>query len=345
MTNSSFLVHPSSLRVVMMATGPFAVPTFRALLEPRDCYQLLALVTRPEREAHTRDKEQPAAHLMGAMAVDLGLPVFAPDDINSPEAQAELTSLAADLFIVCDYGQILSRETLALARLGGINLHGSLLPKYRGAAPIQWAIYHGETETGVTVIHMTPQLDAGPCLVQKSTPIDPEETALDLEPRLAELGAKAVLEAIDVLDSGRVATAVPQEPKLATKAPRLKKTDGLVNWSREAREIRNQVRAFQPWPKTYTFWRRADGEPLRLILEDVAMVADEVVKVTLAGERRPPPGTVISVDKQALMILCGQGAILPQIVQPAGKRAMSIGEFLRGHPVREGDRFGDANGE
>ena len=333
----------SALRIVMMATGPFAVPTFRALLGPPDRYQVVALFTRPEREAHTRDKQQPAANLMRAMALDLDLPVYEPEDINAPAAQAELTQLSADLLLVCDYGQILSRETLGLARLGGINLHGSLLPKYRGAAPIQWAIYHGETETGVTVIHMTPRLDAGPCLVQKSTPIDPNETAMDLEPRLAELGVSAVLEAIEHLETGRGGVAIPQDPKLATKAPRLKKSDGLVDWFRSAQEIRNQVRAFQPWPKTYSFWRRPDGEPLRLILEDVAIGTEEVVQATLAGETRPAPGTVISVDKQALMILCGQGAILPQIIQPAGKRAMSIGEFLRGHPVQAGDRFG--NGE
>ena len=338
--HSAFDIPHSSMRIIMLATGPFAVPTFRALLGPPERYQVVALVTRPEREAHTRDKQQPAANLMQAMATDLGLSIFAPEDINSPEAHAQLKPLDPDLFIVCDYGQILSRDTLAVARLGGINLHGSLLPKYRGAAPIQWAIYHGETETGVTVIHMTPRLDAGPCLVQKSTPIDPDETAVDLEPRLAELGVSAVLETIELLESGRAGAAILQDPRLASKAPRLKKTDGLVDWSRSAREIRNQVRAFQPWPKTFTFWRRPEGEPLRLILEDVAVVAEEVIKVTLAGERRPPPGTAISVDKQSLMILCGQGALLPQIVQPAGKRSMSIGEFLRGHPVREGDRFG-----
>jgi methionyl-tRNA formyltransferase len=253
-----------------------------------------------------------------------------------------LAGLNPDLFIVCDYGQILSRDTLALARLGGINLHGSLLPKYRGAAPIQWAIYHGETVTGVTVIHMTPRLDAGPCLVQKRMQIGPDETAMDLEPRLAELGVSAVLEAIELLESGRAGAAIPQDPKLASKAPRLKKTDGLVDWSRSALEIRNQVRAFQPWPKTYTFWRRREGEPLRLIFEDVAVAADEVVKVTLGGHSRPAPGTVICADRQSLMILCGQGALLPQIVQPAGKRSMSIGEFLRGHPVREGDQLGNA---
>jgi methionyl-tRNA formyltransferase len=300
----------------------------------------LALFTRPERPSHSRDKQRPAASLMRALALERGIPVDAPDDINSPETHASLARFSADLFIVCDYGQILSDATLRLARLGGINLHGSLLPRYRGAAPINWALYHGETETGVSVIHMTPRLDAGPCLVQKRTAIDLNETAIDLEPRLAEIGAPAVVEAIEILESGQAAKACPQDSARATKAPRLKKDDGLVDWSRTAIQIRNQVRAFQPWPTTYSFWVRAQAAPVRLIFDSVAVADENVVKVTLGGEVRPQPGTVISADKSSLMILCGEGAVLPQIVQPAGKRTMSIGEFLRGHAVREGDRFG-----
>ena len=172
------------MRLVMMGTGPFAVPTFRALLASP--HEMLGLVTRPDKPAHRREKSP--ANPMREVALQHRLKVFEPESINSPEAQAWLGELAADLFVVCDYGQILSRDILSLARLGGINLHASLLPKYRGAAPINWAIYHGETETGVTVIHMTPQLDAGPCLVQHRTPIGPDETAPDLETRLAELG-------------------------------------------------------------------------------------------------------------------------------------------------------------
>jgi methionyl-tRNA formyltransferase len=340
MADSSFIPHGSLIRIAVLANGPFALPTLRALLEPVDRNPVVGLLTRPERPTRGRDKQQPAASLMRALATDCGLPIYAPADINSREAHEQLKRLDADLFVVCDFGQILSQETLAITRFGGINLHGSLLPKYRGAAPIPWAIYHGETETGVTVIHMTPHLDAGPCLVQKRTSIGPNETSEDLEPRLAQLGVSAVHESIGLLASGRADdVAIPQDPKQATKAPRLKKEDGLVNWSRTAAEIHNQVRAFQPWPKTYSFWRRALGDPVRLIFDDVAPAAEEVVKVTLAGHPHPPPGTVISVDKEALMILCGQGALLPQIVQPAGKRSMSIREFLRGHPLREGDRF------
>jgi methionyl-tRNA formyltransferase len=326
----------------MMATGPFAVPTFRALAEPPDRFQILALFTRPERPQHGRDKHQPAASLMRALAEARELPIYSPESINAPESHEVLRRLAADLFVVCDYGQILSEETLALARLGGINLHGSLLPKYRGAAPVNWAIYHGETETGVTVIRMTARLDAGPCLVQVRTPIDQDETAGDLEPRLAALGAPAVLEAIELVASGESGSGIPQDKQSATKAPRLTKADGLVDWSRTAAAIRSQVRALQPWPTTYAFWLRPEGDPLRLIFDQVAAADEEAVKVTLLGRERPPPGTVIAVDKDMLMILCGKGAILPQIVQPAGKRTMTVSEFLRGHSLRIGDRFGIA---
>jgi methionyl-tRNA formyltransferase len=298
---------------------------------------MLALFTRPEKEAHTHGKSLPAAGFMRALAEDAGVPVFAPASINSAEAHAELARLAADLFVVCDYGQILSSETLGLARWGGINLHGSLLPKYRGAAPVQWALYHGDAETGVTVIHMTPKLDAGPSLVQRRTPIDPDETAIDLEPRLAELGMPAVLEAIDMLTATQGLAGVPQDSMQATAAPRLRKEDGRVNWTRDAEQIRNQVRAFQPWPTTYTFWRRASGGPLRIILEDVKFVEN----VQGGHARRPAPGTAVFDGDGQLAIVCGKGAILPQIVQPAGKRAMSIGEFLRGHAVKQGDRFGE----
>ena len=164
-------------------------------------------------------------------------------------------------------------------------LHASLLPKYRGAAPINWAIYHGETETGVTVIHMTPQIDAGPCIAQARAAIGPDETAADLEPRLAELGARLICETIDRLEAGRV-EAIPQDAALASKAPRLKKTDGLIDWSRPAAAIKNQIRALEPWPKTYTFWHRPDGPPLRLILGPASVVQIIVVRASRLHRRR-----------------------------------------------------------
>jgi methionyl-tRNA formyltransferase len=317
-----------SLRIIMMGTGPFAVPTFRALLDSP--HNVLGLVTRPDRPVHRREKAP--LNPMREVAKDHGIEVLEPESINSAEAQAWLTGKAADLFVVCDYGQILSRETLRLARLGGINLHASLLPKYRGAAPINWAIYHGETETGVTVIHMTPQLDGGPCLVRFLTRIGPRETAPELEARLAENGVPAIRNAIAILTRDQATNVALQDPQLATKARRLRKEDGAVDWSRSAVAIFNQVRALQPWPKTYTYWQRSEGEPLRLILEKVTpLPVDETSTAT--------PGIVLTASNDALIIACGHGALQIDQIQPAGKRAMSAAEFLRGHQVHPGEFF------
>jgi methionyl-tRNA formyltransferase len=259
------------------------------------------------------------------------VPIFDPEDINCESSRARLLAYGADLLVVCDYGQILSRATLATARLGGVNAHGSLLPKYRGAAPVQWAIYHGEAETGVSVIHMTPELDAGPVVAQDRTPIDPDETAEQLERRLAEMAGRLVSEVVDSLESGRLAE-LPQDAAQASRAPRLKKSDGLIDWSRTAGRIKNQVRAMQPWPKAFTYWRRPSGPPLRLIVGSVSAVA---------GAPPPaPPGVVLEAGENRLAVAAGEGVVDVQEVQPAGKRMLPAAEFLRGYQVKPGDQFG-----
>ena len=174
------------MRLIMMGTGPFAAPTFRTLYDSP--HEMAALATAPMRTHRGKEVAPPSS--LRAIAAEHNTPILDPEDANSAESQARLAALRADLLVVCDYGQILAPKTLAVARCGGVNLHASLLPKYRGAAPIQWAIYHGETETGVTIIHMTPQLDAGPCIAQLRVPILPDETAGQLEPRLADAGAE-----------------------------------------------------------------------------------------------------------------------------------------------------------
>jgi methionyl-tRNA formyltransferase len=232
---------------------------------------------------------------------------------------------------VCDYGEILRPETLATARLGGINLHGSLLPKYRGAAPVQWAILRGERETGNSVIQMTPGLDAGPCLGQDRTSIDPDEDAGQLEARLAELGAQLVCRVVADLAAG-TARPIEQDRSLASKAPRLKKEDGLIDWSRSAQEIKNQVRAMRPWPRAVTFWHRAEGEPLRLNVDRVAVVDAVGADAASAG--------IVVVAADRLIVAAGDGALELLEVQPAGKRAMSTNDFLRGNRVQAGDDFG-----
>jgi methionyl-tRNA formyltransferase len=255
-----------------------------------------------------------------------------------------LASLTPDLLVVCDYGEILRPETLATARIGGINLHGSLLPKYRGAAPVQWAILRGETETGNSVIQMTAGLDAGPCLGQQRTPIDPEEDAGQLEARLAAMGALLVCRVIDELEAG-TAQPVSQDAQLASKAPRLRKEHGVIDWSRSAQEIKNQVRALRPWPRAYTFWHRAGAEPVRLTIDRVAVDPSTAGVTSVTPQPATPPHTSATPGKvlentARLIIATGNGAIEILELQPAGKRSMSAAEFLRGYRVPHGDRFG-----
>jgi methionyl-tRNA formyltransferase len=313
------------MRVVLLGTGPFALPTLQALYDSP--HEVLAVVTRPPRALHRKSSAE--AQPIRAAALARPSPVLDPEDINAPAAVAALAALQPDVLVVCDYGQILRPAALAAARWGGVNLHASLLPRYRGAAPINWAVYHGESETGVSVIHMTPELDAGPILAQARWPIRPGDTAAALEPVLAALGAPLVLESISALAAGR-ATALPQDPALASRAPRLKKDQGRLDWRRSAVELDRQVRAFQPWPKSFTTWPRSGGEPLRLILDEVT---------PLAGSPPAPPGTILAAHGEQLRVATGQGALEVHAVQPAGKRRLSAGEFLRGYPLRPGDRF------
>lgn len=314
------------MRLVMMGTGPFAAPTFQALYGT--AHQVLALVTQPPRETHTHRHPPPSPTRL--VAEQHGTPILSPEKINTPEAQTELARLKPDLFIVADYGQILSDETLAIAPLGGINLHGSLLPKYRGAAPINWALYHGDSETGVTVIRMTPRIDSGPALAQARTPIEPDEGAVALELRLAELGAPLVCRTIDALAAGTLAS-LPQDPALATKARRLRKTDGIIDWSRSAQAIKNQIRALEAWPKSFTFWHRKNSEPLRLI----------VGRVTVVPGRFKASGFVMPAEHGELVIATGDGnALMLHEIQPAGKRMLPAAEFLRGYPLFAGEFLG-----
>ncbi len=317
------------MRLIMLGTGPFAVPTLRALVNSR--HDVLTVVTRPP-QGHT-----PTASPLQRAGQELNIPIWSPPTVNSTESQSRLASFTADLLVVCDYGEILRPETLATARLGGINLHGSLLPKYRGAAPVQWAILCGESETGNSVIHMTAGLDAGPLLAQQRTPIDRDEDAAQLEERLAAMGAAAVLEVIDGLESGTTKPII-QDASQASKAPRLKKEQGAIDWSRPAQEIRNKIRALRPWPRAFTYWHCAGADPLRLNIDRVAVVP---TTAGVASATPQTPGAVIESSPR-LLIASADDALEIQELQPAGKRSMPAGDFVRGNRVTIGDRFGPA---
>ncbi|MHB8952605.1 MAG: methionyl-tRNA formyltransferase [Pirellulaceae bacterium] len=324
------------MRLILMGTGCFAVPTFQALLATS--HDVVAIVTRPVPPARGRQKG-PINPVREAFA-GLGIPILEPNDINDATVREQLSQWEPDLFVVCDYGQILSSQTLAISHRGGVNLHGSLLPKYRGAAPVHWAIWQGESETGVTVIHMTPHLDAGPCLAVARTPIAPDEDAPTLEHRLSLIGVSAVLQAIEMLAAwdGEAPLGTRQDASQATRAPRLKKSHGNVDWSQAASRISNQVRALRPWPGTFTQWLRADA-PMHLLLERVSV--DDLGSSSVGTA----PGGVVRVDGQTITVATGHGCLTIHRLKPAGKRVMEAGEFLRGYPVRIGERFGDSAAE
>lgn len=309
------------MRIVVMGTGPFAVPSLRALHASE--HQVLCAASRPPRGRRAK----PAPVFVAAE--ELGVETWLPETVNCDEARAKLAAFKADLLVVCDYGEILKPATLAATRLGGINLHGSLLPKYRGAAPVQWAVFNGDAETGNTVIQMTPGLDAGPALGVQRIPIDPDETAGELEARMAELGAEIVLEVVAQLAAG-TASPVSQVKSQATKAPRLTKEMGLIDWARSATGIKNQVRALQPWPRAFTAWQRTEGEPMRLILHRV--------RADVEATPSDAPGTVVQCEG-TIAVATGDGLIFLEDVQPAGKRMMSVADFLRGSAVRVGERM------
>ncbi len=322
----------SSLRIVVMGTGPFAVPMFRSLVASP--HEIVAVVTRPDRAPPGRT---PPPNPMREAATAAGIGILDPERVNEPTVVASLAALRPDLFVVCDYGQLLSRDLLAVPPLGGINLHGSLLPRHRGAAPVQWAIREGDPMSGVSVIHMTPALDAGNVIVARETAVGPRETSAELEPRLAELGAGAVLDAVDRMQaavaSGGSAEGIgiPQDAARATRAPRLSKQDGLVDWSQPAATIERLRRALEPWPRLTTFFTRGDGQRQRLVLDDVEVV----------DAPGGMPGTVLDTADGRIVVACGGGTALAITrLVPEGRRGMAAADYLRGSPLAAGAILG-----
>ncbi len=323
------------MRIVMMGTGVFSEPTFESLLINKK--EVVALFTQPdkamgEEKASTRQ----VGKGMKTIALQHHIPVFQPFKINSDEGLAILRDLRPDLFVVAAYGQILSPEVLGIPTRGGINVHASLLPKYRGAAPVQWTIANCEKETGVSIIQMSPTLDGGNILATVVTPVSPEETAGDLEARLSILGATIALEVIKKMEHGPV-TGVPQDISLATKAPKLRKDHGNINWELNALQISAHIRAMQPWPTAFTLWKRNEQPPVRIMISKAIPAPDSTTSLA--------PGTILepSKDLNMMQVVAGNGTILNVLeVQPAGKRKMAAAEFLRGRHWFLGDSLARA---
>ena len=305
-----------SLRLVFMGTAAFAVPSLRALAASR--HPIVAVYTQPARPAGRGMRPRPSP--VQETAERLGLPVRAPASLRDPQVQAEFAALEADLGVVAAYGLILPKAIIDAPRLGCINLHASLLPRWRGAAPIQRAILAGDEETGVTVFQIEPSLDTGPILAAARIPIAPEDDAASLHDKLAELAARLVVQVVDDLAAGRI-EARPQSEEGVTYAPKIDKAEGELDWSRPAAELARRIRALNPAPGC---WTQIQGQRLRVL-------AAEVVE----GQGRP--GEVLD---DRLTVACGEGALRLTRVQRAGGRPMSAAEFLRGFPVPAGTRLG-----
>jgi len=308
------------LRIVFMGTPDFAAATLQALLDSPD--RVVAVVTQPDRPKGRGKKLTPPP--VKVLAQASGIPVLQPTKIKTQEFRDELASYKPDVVVVTAYGRILPPALLDIAPHGCINVHGSLLPAYRGAAPIQWAVINGDCETGVTIMQMDEGMDTGNILLTDSIPIADDETAGSLFPKLAVLGGKVVRQALILLKEGRL-TATVQDDARATVAPMLKKEDGRIDWQKSAREIHCLIRGLDPWPSAYCFLH---GKRLQLF-------APEVLHQTSNAE----PGTLLAADRRGLLIATGRDCLLVREVQPEGKKRMTVEAFLCGCPVESGTRL------
>jgi len=305
------------LRIIFMGTPDFAAATLRALIKGPD--EVVAVVTQPDRaKGRGKKMSSPPAKVL---AESLDIPVLQPTKIKTADFRNGLLTYRPDLIVVAAYGRILPKALLELAPLGCINVHGSLLPQYRGAAPIQWSVINGDQETGVTIIQMNEGMDTGDILLQEAIQTKPDETAGSLFDKLAALGGTTLLKAIKGLQDGTI-IPVSQNHDLATIAPMLKKDDGLIDWQKDAKEIECLIRGLDPWPSAFSF---IDSKRLRLFKPEV-----------LHKDSNAQPGTILQADKRGLLISCGQNSLLIREIQPEGKKRMSVESFICGHQIPVG---------
>jgi len=309
--------NPKRLRAVFMGTPEFALPSFEALAESEE---VIAVVTQPDRPKGRGEILTSSPIKMAALR--RSIPLFQPERIRKePDFIQQLARLEPDVIIVVAFGQILPEAVLKIPRFGCINVHASLLPKYRGAAPIQWAIIRGEAETGVTTMQMDAGMDTGPMLLRRSVPIEPTDTAATLAPRLAKMGASVLIETLSLLKEGKL-TPIPQDHSEATLAPLLKKEDGLIRWEESAEAIYNRARGVDPWPGATTFYQEKRWKITRLAVGD-------------REGKWGQPGEIIQLSEKGLEVAAGMGYILINELQPEGGRRMTAREYAAGHPIQE----------
>ncbi len=316
-----------TLRVAFLGTPEAAVPTLRAIHQAG--HEVPLVVTNPDRRKGRGSGTAPSP--VKVAALELGLDVFQPENLNLPEHVERLRKARIDLLLIVAYGRILKNSVLDVPRLLPLNLHFSLLPEYRGAAPVSRAIAEGRTETGVTLQRVVRRLDAGPVLAAKRVPIDPEEKCGELMNRLAGIGARLTVAMLPEIAAGRL-TETPQDDASATLAPMLEKSDGRIDWTRSAGELHNHVRAMNPWPgATTTFRSEQSGKEIPLTVLDSRMVDGTAAAAA--------PGEVVSAGAAGIVVQAGSGRLSLMLVKPAGKRAQTPREFINGYRAAPGDRL------
>lgn len=320
----------ASMRIVFCGTPQFAVPSLKHLLAQRD-FELLAVITQPDRPRGRG--QQVSASPVKEVALAAHLPVHQPEKIRSPEVQQLLENISPGFIVIIAYGQIIPPRLLSIPKHGWINLHASLLPKYRGAAPINWAIVNGDTRSGLTTMRIDAGMDTGDILLQRELEIGPAETAPELAARMSEAGAPLVEKTLRGLAAGKIIPR-PQNHADATLAPILKREDGRIDWHRPAQEIYNRMRGFAPWPGAYTTFR---GQACHVWAE---LAFNQLFTTQLSGKGDIAPGTLFT-EKNALFVSCGGATVLRvQSVKLEGRKQVSASEFAMGARLKPGERFG-----
>ncbi len=326
-----------------MGTAELSCASLEALARDAQ-FSVAAVVTQPDQPKGRGLKLLPSP--VKALAQKLKLPVLQPARARDEKFNAELRGWGPELIVVAAYGQILPQTILDLPRHGCLNVHTSLLPKYRGAAPIQWAIANGDAETGVTVMKMDAGLDTGPIVAQRRTPIQPTDDSAALHDRLARLGAELLVQTIPDYVAGKIQPR-PQPAEGVSHAPKIRKGDGRIDWNLPAKTICNRLRAFTPWPGAYTFWPKTlEGTASSVPLPSKGQGSDEALPtkmikiwqaevVAASGEA----GTILWADKNGMVVACGQGALRILELQREGGRRLNVTEFLAGHPLKRGEKF------
>ena len=317
------------MELLFFGSPAFAVPSLRALHEAGHRFQ--TVVTQPDRPRGRSGRPAPTA--VKQAALEFGLSVFQPASANAPEAVEALRGQGAELGVVVAYGEILKASLLCVPRRGFINLHASLLPKYRGAAPVNWALIHGEATSGVTLIRMSPRMDAGPILAQREVAVGEDETAGELAERLAVIGAEVLVAVVDRLAAGEDVPGRPQAEASASSAPKLTKENGRMDWSLSAAEIRNRVRGLTPWPGAYSELK-CEGRLHRVTLLQVEALAESE-----PAPAREPGMVVRADDAEGVVVRAGVGLVRINRLKPAGRQAMQAADFIHGCRLRPGDRF------